>query len=185
MKYAVVLGMALAAVAARANEVEYLWPKGAMPDRQDHQIAALTCDANQKDFVRAEHTEPFLEWYDRPAGAPSNDVCVILISGGGYYNQCDIGYVKETWPKALQAEGVLCVNLVHRTPRPKGLAFYQSAWEDGQRAVRLVRRAAAKRGFDPEKIGVMSMSAGSHLWTRSTRRRATSTGRRPSPSPTA
>ena len=31
MKYAVVLGMALAAVAARANEVEYLWPKGAMP----------------------------------------------------------------------------------------------------------------------------------------------------------
>ena len=165
MKHAVVLGMALAAVAARANEVEYLWPKGAMPDRQDHQIAALTCDADRKDFVRAEHTEPFLEWYDRPAGSPSNDVCVILVSGGGYYCQCDIDYVKNTWPKALQAEGVLCVNLVHRTPRPKGLAFYQSAWEDGQRAVRLVRRAAAKRGFDPEKIGVMSMSAGSHLAT--------------------
>ncbi len=165
MKWAVMLGMALAAAAAGANEIEYLWPKGAMPDRQSHQIAALTCDVKRPGFVRSEHVEPYLEWYDRPAGLPSNDVCVILISGGGYNVQCDVGLVKKVWPEALQAEGVLCVNLVHRTPRPKGLAFYQSAWEDGQRAVRLVRCAAAKRGFDPEKIGVMSMSAGSHLAT--------------------
>ncbi|MBQ5721736.1 MAG: prolyl oligopeptidase family serine peptidase, partial [Bacteroidaceae bacterium] len=38
-----------------------------------------------------------------------------------------------------------------------------SAWEDGQRAVRMVRSQAKKRGFNPEKIGVISMSAGSHL----------------------
>ncbi len=143
---------------AWANEIQYLWPKDRMPDRQAHQVAALTDEKNPG-------TEPFLEWYDRPAGSPSNDVCVILISGGGYNVQGDIALVKKIWPEALQKEGVLCVNLVHRTPRPKGLAFYQSAWEDGQRAVRLVRSEAAKRGFDPEKIGVMSMSAGSHLAT--------------------
>ena len=55
------------------------------------------------------------------------------------------------------------MNFVYRTPRPEGLPIYQTAWEDGQRAVRMVRSEAAKRGFDPEKIGVISMSAGSHL----------------------
>ena len=49
------------------------------------------------------------------------------------------------------------------TPRPVGLPIYQTAWEDGQRAVRKVRSEAKKRGFAPEKIGVISMSAGSHL----------------------
>lgn len=165
MKRIVLLSVAFVAALVQANEKTYLWPKDKMPDRQAHQIAALTCEANKPGFVKAENTEPYLEWYDRPAGSPLNDVCVILISGGGYYCQCDIDYVKNQWPKALQKEGVLCVNLVHRTPRPEGLAFYQSAWEDGQRAVRLVRSEAAKRGFDPEKIGVMSMSAGSHLAT--------------------
>ncbi|MGN0855348.1 MAG: alpha/beta hydrolase [Kiritimatiellia bacterium] len=165
MKQIACMGAAFVAALALADEREYLWPKDKMPDRQGHQIAALTDEANVPGFVKAEHTEPYLDWYDRPAGSPSNDVCVILISGGGYDSQCDVDYVKRTWPAALQKEGVLCVDLVHRTPRPKGLPFYRSAWEDGQRAVRLVRRAAAQRGFDPEKIGVISMSAGSHLAT--------------------
>lgn len=56
-----------------------------------------------------------------------------------------------------------CVSLVYRTPRPEGIPIYQTAWEDGQRAVRLVRSEAKKRGYDPEKIGIISMSAGSHM----------------------
>ncbi len=158
MKRIVMTCWALLTVAAFAGEKEYLWPKDKMPDRQTHQIAALT-DEKEKG------TAPYIEWYDVPAEGLKTDACVILISGGGYACQCDISYVKEAWPKALTSAGVRCVNLVHRTPRPKGLPIYQSAWEDGQRAVRLVRSQAAKRGFDPEKIGVMSMSAGSHLAT--------------------
>ena len=67
------------------------------------------------------------------------------------------------WKEELTRRGIQCVNFVYRTPRPEGLPIYQTAWEDGQRAVRLVRSQAAGRGFDPEKIGVVSMSAGSHL----------------------
>ncbi|MDD4172958.1 MAG: alpha/beta hydrolase [Kiritimatiellae bacterium] len=59
--------------------------------------------------------------------------------------------------------GFVCVSLTYRTPRPQGLPIYQSAWEDGQRAVRLVRSEAKTRGFDPEKIGAFGFSAGSHL----------------------
>jgi len=69
----------------------------------------------------------------------------------------------DQWHKELTAAGVQCVNFVYRTPRPEGLPYYQTAWEDAQRAVRLVRSEAKKRGFDPERIGAVGMSAGSHL----------------------
>ncbi|MBQ2595957.1 MAG: alpha/beta hydrolase, partial [Bacteroidaceae bacterium] len=71
----------------------------------------------------------------------------------------------KLWRETFTALGFQCVNFVYRTPRPTGLPIYQTAWEDGQRAVRMVRSEAKKRGFDPEKIGVISMSAGSHLAT--------------------
>ena len=154
----IVLGFVLACVGlAYAGERVYIWPKDKMPDRQPHQIAAMT---NEKE----KGTEPYLEWFDPPAAEKRTDLCMILISGGGYNNQCDVGLVDE-WHRRFTALGIQCVNFVHRTPRPQGLPIHQSAWEDGQRAVRMVRSEAARRGFDPEKIGTVSMSAGSHLAT--------------------
>lgn len=147
---------------AQAAQRELIWPKGKMPDAQSHQIAAMTDEAGSKDFNADKHRVPYLEWFDAPAKEVANGTCMILISGGSYYNCCDVGLIK-LWREKLTAEGVQCVNFVYRTPRPVGLPIYQSAWEDGQRAVRMVRSEAKKRGFDPEKIGVVSMSAGSHL----------------------
>ena len=147
-----------------ATEREYIWPDGKMPDAQPHQIAAMTDVSRASGFAADEWRKPYIEWYDAPAAEGKTDVCMILISGGSYNNCCDVGLVKG-WQKKLTALGVTCVNFVYRTPRPNGLPIYQTAWEDGQRAVRLVRSQAAKRGFSPEKIGTMSMSAGSHLAT--------------------
>ena len=155
---------ALFALVAFAGEKTYLWPEGKMPDAQPHQIAAMTDVSKAKDFDADKWRRPYIEWLDASEDAPRTDVCMILISGGGYNNQCDVKLV-EKWAKEFARLGVACVSLVHRTPRPNALPIHQSAWEDGQRAVRLVRSEAAKRGFDPEKIGVMSMSAGSHLAT--------------------
>lgn len=150
------------AMQAMAWERETVWPKGKMPDAQDGQIAAMTDEAGQKDFKPEKHKVAYLEWFDAPAPEVRNGTCMILISGGSYMNCCDVGLIKQ-WREALTREGVQCVNFVYRTPRPVGLPIYQTAWEDGQRAVRMVRSEARKRGYDPEKIGVISMSAGSHL----------------------
>ena len=150
------------AFVAGAGERVYLWPEGKMPDAQPHQIAAMTDEANAAGFKADEHRAPCLDWYAPPKSP--NGCCMILISGGSYNRCCDVGLVK-TWAEKFTAAGFQCVNLLYRTPRPNGLPFYQTAWEDGQRAVRLVRAAAATRGFDPEKIGTISMSAGSHLAT--------------------
>jgi acetyl esterase/lipase len=145
-----------------ANERVNIWPKDKMPHRQDHQIAAMTDEAGQKDFKADKNRVAYLEWYDAPAKEVRNGGCMILISGGGYESCCDVELIK-LWNKTFTQLGFQCVNFVYRTPRPVGLPIYQTAWEDGQRAVRKVRSEARKRGFDPERIGVISMSAGSHL----------------------
>ena len=150
-------------------EIQPLWPEGQIPDFQEHQIAAMKdVSGNYRSgkpkagFVPAEHRMPHLDWYEAPAEDVKNGGCMILVSGGSYSCCSDVELVK-TWREKLTALGFQCVNLVYRTPRPKGLPIYQSAWEDGQRAVRLVRSQAKERGFDPEKIGVIGMSAGGHL----------------------
>ena len=159
--------LALAAVCAalfafatepwRNGERQPIWPDGKIPDFQQHQVGAMTDESKDE-----RGTMPYIEWFEAPTN--SNGACMILVSGGGYVFCCDLGLVRR-WRDTFTKLGYQTVNLVYRTPRPKGLAVYQSAWEDGQRAVRLVRSQAAKRGFDPEKIGVIGMSAGGHLVT--------------------
>ncbi len=145
-----------------AGERETIWPKGKMPHRQDHQIAAMTDETSKQDFDADKNRIAYLEWFDAPAEEIRTGGCMILISGGSYECCCDVGLIKE-WNRRFTELGFQCVNFVYRTPRPVGLPIHQTAWEDGQRAVRMVRSQAEKRGFDPEKIGVISMSAGSHL----------------------
>ena len=161
---AVILALAAFGALSAPAEKVYLWPEGLMPDAQPGQIAAMTDVSTAPGFNPDEWRRPYIDWMPAPKAEGKTDVCVILISGGAYTKQCDVEHVK-TWTRRFTELGVTCVNLVHRTPRPHGLPIYQSAWEDGQRAVRLVRREAAARGFSPDKIGTMSMSAGSHLAT--------------------
>ena len=150
--------------AIAATEREYIWPEGKMPNAQSHQIGATTAETKAPGFKADDYRRPYLDWFDQPSADKKTDICMILISGGGYNSCCDVGLV-ERWRKKLTSIGINCVSLTYRTPRPKGLAIHQTAWEDGQRAVRLVRSQAAKRGYNPEKIGTISMSAGSHLAT--------------------
>lgn len=161
-KTLVIFLSAIVSVNALGWERETIWPKGKMPDAQSHQIAAMTVESEAQGFKPDKHRVAYLEWFETPPDPLRNGSCMILISGGSYQNCCDMNYI-EQWHKALTAEGVQCVNFVYRTPRPVGIEYWRSAWEDGQRAVRIVRSEAEKRGFDPEKIGVISMSAGSHL----------------------
>jgi len=147
-------------ITSGAVERQYLWPKGKMPDNQPQQIAALGETIDAADWDPDKNRLPYLEWFEAPDHP--NGACMLLISGGAYNFCCDDDLIKY-WNKKLTAEGVQCVNLVYRTPRPEGLPIYQSAWEDGQRAIKLIRSQAKKRNIDPERIGAVGMSAGAHL----------------------
>ena len=153
---AVLCSWLLVAVQAFAGERVALWPEGKIPDFQTGQIAATTQEVKAPGFEAAEHAMPYLDWYDAPA--EKNGGCMLLISGGGYYSCCDGVWIDRVAKKFTEL-GFVCASLTYRTPRPQGLPIYQSGWEDGQRAVRLVRNDAKKRGFDPEKIGAFGFSA--------------------------
>ena len=142
MKKFLSLLLIFSAMQLGAWERQPVWPKGKMPDVQEHQIAAMTAEVKAEGFNADNYRTPYLEWFDKPSNP--NGACMILISGGAYQNCCDMKLI-DYWCKELTAVGVQCVSLVYRTPRPVGLPIYQSAWEDGQRAVRLVRSQAKKR----------------------------------------
>ena len=64
----------------------------------------------------------------------------------------------------LNEKGMAVVTVRYRTPRPAApLAKHTTAWQDVQRAIRIVRSQAASRGLDPNRIGIMGSSAGGHL----------------------
>ena len=139
----------------------YIWPEGRMPDVQPYQIAAKTADMRLPDFDPDVHRRPYVEWY---APNPTNrtDLCVLVVSGGGFGSCCDAERLQPAIDRFVRA-GFTVANLTYRTPRPKNLPIHQSGWEDAQRAMRVVRNEALSRGFNPEKIGATGISAGSKL----------------------
>ena len=140
----------------------YLWTPEQMPAPADHQIAATTEEAAAPGFDRGANRIAHIQWFQPPAEANRTDACMVIISGGGYDTCCDIPAFVP-FVQRLQAAGIVCVNFTYRTPRPKDRPPYWTAWKDGQRAIRMIRAAAKEHRFDPEKIGVVGCSAGSHL----------------------
>ena len=132
---------ALLPLAGFASTTQTLWPEGGMPDAQ------------------AGVAAPYLEWSDAPA--TNTGSCVIILPGADYANPGD-GAALRPLEEKLLSNGVACVWLRHR-PSASGLSAHQTAWEDGQRAVRLVRQAAEERGYGADKIGVLGFADGAHL----------------------
>jgi len=107
-------------------------------------------------------TNPSLHVYQAPAGK-NTGTAVVVCPGGGYYGLSYVGEGVEV-AKWLNQLGVTAVVLHYRLPddaimQNKTIAPLQ----DGQEAIRIVRRNAMKWGIDPHKIGIIGFSAGGHL----------------------
>ena len=151
-----------AAVIANANEEKasntiMLWPKDAAgqgtegmgtpkPDRGDGHIR-LT-----------DVTKPSLRYFPAP-GKKQPVPAVILCPGGGYVSLVTTKMTPiAEW---LNSHGISAFILIYRVPKKR-----KDAFEDIQRAVRIVRSRASEWNIDPSRIGVMGSSAGGHLSAR-------------------
>ncbi len=143
---------------AQPYERQYIWPDGKMPHVQPHQIAAKLAETKAPGFKADDFRRPYVEWF-APNPDCRTDLCVLVVSGGGFNTCCDAARLQPAIDRFVKA-GITIANLTYRTPRPQGLPVHQSAWIDAQRAVRVVRSEAAKRGFNPAKIGATGISAG-------------------------
>ena len=54
-------------ISMAAQERQAIWPKNKMPDKQEHQIGAMTDESRKEDFNPDKNRMPYLEWYDAPA----------------------------------------------------------------------------------------------------------------------
>jgi acetyl esterase/lipase len=98
-----------------------------------------------------------------PCIAPRpNGAAVVIIPGGGYGQ---IWYGKEGLDIAarLAEAGMTSFVLQYRLPCGGWAQRQDVPMQDAMRAMRLIRRDAAKFGIDPAKLGAMGFSAGGHL----------------------
>ena len=93
-----------------------------------------------------------------PEGGTATRPLVVCIHGGGWRggDKAAFGWIAER----LAARGFVAASITYRFwpdwPCP-------AAIDDTQRAIRWLRKRAAEYGFDPERVGALGGSAGSHL----------------------
>eukprot|EP01047_Picozoa_sp_COSAG01_P019403 COSAG01_NODE_1076_length_11838_cov_183.093194_8_plen_304_part_00 len=160
----ILCGIFLGSIAVIANADEekatntiMLWPKDAAgqgtegmgtpkPDRGDGHIR-LT-----------DVTKPSLRYFPAP-GKKQPVPAVILCPGGGYVSLVTTKMTPiAEW---LNSHGISAFILIYRVPKKR-----KDAFEDIQRAVRIVRSRASEWNIDTRRIGVMGSSAGGHLAAR-------------------
>ena len=132
--------------ARREVTKEDVWPEGKTPNLQENQC------------------KPYLEWHF-PKELKTKAIQIIY-SGGAYNRSKPDSFEVAPARRYLNEKGMTVVTLHYRTPRPakeSGLAKHTTAWQDLQRAIRIVRSKADSLGLDPNRIGIMGSSAGGHL----------------------
>jgi len=157
-------GVALAQTVAPPDPTETirLWPNGA-PGGEGVTVAPVvverSTDPSFHDRYAQYTTDPILTVVrpERPNGAS-----LLLIPGGGY-RWAVIDKEGLDVARVFAAVGITCYVLRYRLPADGWAAGPDAPLQDAQRALRLVRAAAASEGRDPAKIAVLGASAGGHL----------------------
>ena len=89
-----------------------------------------------------------------------NGTAVLVIAGGGYF-RIQIASAAQPIARWLQSQGVTAFVLYYRLPGDGWNA--DAPFQDGQRAMRLIRANARGWSVDPQRLGVLGSSAGGHL----------------------
>jgi acetyl esterase/lipase len=146
-----------------------IWP-GPVPDAiENPKPESVGPPAGREWWPRANNvSEPTMTMYE-PQGV-NTGVAVVVFPGGGYqFLAMDLeGTEICAW---LTSRGITCVLLKYRVPdsgptMKNGRSYFpkvQTAVQDAQRTLGLVRLRSVEWHIDPNKVGVVGFSAGGHL----------------------
>ncbi|MFM8550265.1 MAG: alpha/beta hydrolase [Verrucomicrobiota bacterium] len=142
----------------RPGIVVSLWPKDGVPAPTTQGPEKALPSRGDNVLRLTAISEPSFTVYPAEAAKPSP--AVIICPGGGY---TILAYDKEGTEVAawLNTLGITGVVLKYRVP-----ANREGAFQDIQRAVRIVRHRAAEWNIAKDRVGVMGFSAGGHLSAR-------------------
>ncbi|WP_423605105.1 alpha/beta hydrolase [Sphingomonas sp. MS122] len=153
---ALILFFVAAPAAAQGGDVINLWP-GAMPGSGKLVGPEKTGNEGSATGAVSNVTMPRMVVV-RPKNP--NGAAVLVIGGGGYF-RIQIGSAAMPIAQWLAERGVTAFVLYYRLPGDGWNA--DAPFQDGQRAMRLLRGNWKTLGIDPKRIGVLGFSAGGHL----------------------
>jgi acetyl esterase/lipase len=144
-----------ASAGANDPEVVDLWPGKAPGETTDVGEGKLLDKGDGLKRV-TDIVKPTLLVY-RPDKATDTGT-TLIIAPGGAYKYLAMDHEGETVAKWCASIGVTGVVLKYRVPRRPDNP--QACFQDGQRAVSLVRSKAGAWGINPDRIGMIGFSAG-------------------------
>lgn len=155
---AIALTLAAGAAAADAPVIP-LWPADRMPGTASKEAEQLQPDRGDGVDRVTNVSRPTLTVFRAADGGKPAPV-IVVCPGGGYGI---LAFNKEGTEVAawLNTLGITAVVLKYRVPGNRDGAF-----QDIQRAVRVVRSHATDWGIDAARVGVLGFSAGGHLCAR-------------------
>ena len=141
----------------KASQIIKLWPED-VASQDNEGMGTPKSDRGDGHIRLTDVTQPSLRYFPAP-GQKAAGPAVILCPGGGYVSLVTTKMTPiAEW---LNDHGISAFILIYRTPKKR-----KDAFQDVQRAVRIVRSRASEWKIDPERIGVMGSSAGGHLSAR-------------------
>jgi len=143
------------------NKVIDLW-NGKVPGSIPNPGYKETVDSNDNWTKMRFVSDPKLDMYLVPA-EKATGTAVVICPGGGYWGLA-IAHEGAQIAKWLNDLGITAFVLRYRLPDSSIMVNKSiGPMQDGQRAIRIVRRYAKEWGINPDKIGIMGFSAGGHL----------------------
>ncbi len=151
-----VIGLPVLASAQKSIEVVQLWP-GAPPGN-DAKVGSE--QVGTKGAARGAYTNISVPRMEVVRPAKPNGAAVLVIGGGGYH-RIQIGSASRPLARRLAGEGITAFVLFYRLPADGWNA--DAPFQDGQRAMRMIRANAKRWSIDPARLGTVGFSAGGHL----------------------
>lgn len=142
--------------AAGVDQIIPLW-SGEVPGLEATLLANESVDEDFK-FKGVSHPEL---WVSLPKNPGKGRAAIVICPGGGY-GSVGLGKVFRNTVNMFNDWNVVAFGLKYRINRG-GNDYFAEAKADAQRAIRLVRAHAEEWGIDPERVGIMGISAGGNV----------------------